>query len=171
VSERWWQQATPLGDVTVVASAPGVVTSLGFGTEVRDRFMGVAPRRDARVAREIDEFFEGVRRAFGVRVDLGEVAAPFRRAVLETVAREVPYGETATYGEIAQLVGHPGAARAVGSAMARNPVQLLIPCHRVVAAHGLGGYGGGTAGLALKQALLDLERRGGRAGRASRRSG
>ncbi len=71
----------------------------------------------------------------------------------------MPYGETATYGEVAEMIGRPGAARAVGSAMARNPVPLVVPCHRVVAANGIGGYGGGDAGIALKRALLDREAR------------
>ena len=77
-----------------------------------------------------------------------------------TVRAEVPYGETVTYGELAELAGRPGAARAVGTAMARNPVPFFVPCHRVVAAGGIGGYGGGAQGVALKRALLDLEARG-----------
>ena len=69
-----------------------------------------------------------------------------QRHVLLTVRAEVPYGETATYGEVAELAGRPGAARAVGTAMSRNPVPFFVPCHRVVAANGIGGYGGGRAG-------------------------
>ena len=82
---------------------------------------------------------------------------PFQVRVLEQ-CRLIPYGEVRTYGWLAARVGKPGAARAVGQAMARNPLPLLIPCHRVVAADGLGGFGGG---LALKARLLDQERRGG----------
>ncbi len=73
--------------------------------------------------------------------------------VLERVAA-IPYGHTLTYGAIARAIGKPGAARAVGAANARNPLPLLIPCHRVVASNGLGGYGGG---LAMKRRLLELE--------------
>lgn len=114
------------------------------------------PERDEAVAAEIDEFFAGTRRAFTARVDLSYVdPAHFGRRVLETLAREVPWGETVTYGELADMAGAPRAARAVGNVMAHNPVQLLIPCHRVVAANGLGGYG--SAGLALKRALLEHE--------------
>jgi methylated-DNA-[protein]-cysteine S-methyltransferase len=66
----------------------------------------------------------------------------------------IPYGETVTYGELAALAGNPRAARAVGGACGRNPVLIIVPCHRVVASHGLGGFGGG---LDLKQRLLHLE--------------
>ena len=86
------------------------------------------------------------------RVDLGRVT-PFRRRVYEALLR-VGRGQTCTYGELAAAAGSAGAARAVGSAMAENPVPLIIPCHRVVAAGGLGGYGGG---LELKRRLLALE--------------
>lgn len=81
----------------------------------------------------------------------------FDHAVWREVAT-IPYGSTATYGEIARRIGRPGAARAVGHANGRNPIPLVIPCHRVVAAGGkLGGYGGG---LPLKRQLLALEQRG-----------
>jgi methylated-DNA-[protein]-cysteine S-methyltransferase len=165
MSGRWWRQPTPLGEITVVTGATGGVIHLAFGA---DRPGEGPPRPLARVARELDEYFAGTRRTFTVGAVLEQVDAPFRRAVLEAVAREVPYGETATYGEVAELVGHPGAARAVGTAMAHNPVQLLVPCHRVVAANGIGGYG--PSGVALKRALLDREQRAvaAPAGRASR---
>ena len=115
----------------------------------------------AQVARQLDEFFAGRRTEFDVAVDLDATElSDFQRHVLVTVRAEVPYGETATYGEVAELAGRPGAARAVGTAMARCPVPLFVPCHRVVAAGGIGGYGGGPQGIALKRALQDLERRG-----------
>ena len=78
---------------------------------------------------------------------------PFQVAVW-TALREVPAGEVVTYGELARRAGYPRAARAVGSAMRANPLPLLIPCHRVVASDGIGGYGGG---LELKRALLAAE--------------
>ncbi len=85
------------------------------------------------------------------------MTGPFRRTVLETLRREVPWGETVTYGELAAMGGRPRAARAVGTAMASNPVPLVIPCHRVVASNGLGGYGGADGRPDLKRALLALE--------------
>jgi methylated-DNA-[protein]-cysteine S-methyltransferase len=75
--------------------------------------------------------------------------------VLDTLVRDVPWGETVTYGELADMVGAPRAARAVGNVMAHNPVPIVIPCHRVVAAGGIGGYG--VAGVETKRSLLALE--------------
>ncbi|HEX6313110.1 MAG TPA: methylated-DNA--[protein]-cysteine S-methyltransferase [Acidimicrobiia bacterium] len=112
------------------------------------------PARDDEIARELDEYFAGARRRFSIPVDLGGVTASFRRRVLETLRGDVGYGETVAYGELAVMAGRPGAARAVGSAMATNPVPILVPCHRVVAADGIGGYGGG---LDRKRALLAIE--------------
>jgi len=104
------------------------------------------------VRRELDEYFEGRRRAFDLRLDLR--VAPFHEAVLHELAR-VPYGRTATYGSLAAKVGRPRAARAVGTVMNRNPIPIVLPCHRVVGANGsLTGYAGG---LHVKRALLELE--------------
>ena len=90
-----------------------------------------------------------------VPLDLGLVP-PFSRRVLSE-ARSIPAGRTETYGSLAAMVGRPGAARAVGQAMARNPVPLLVPCHRVVGAWGcLGGFSG-AGGVVTKQRLLDIE--------------
>jgi methylated-DNA-[protein]-cysteine S-methyltransferase len=114
------------------------------------------PERDDRVARELDEYFTGERRRFTVGTDLTYADADrFGRRVLETLVREVPWGETVTYGELADMAGAPRAARAVGNVMAHNPVPIVIPCHRVVGANGIGGYG--DAGVETKRALLALE--------------
>jgi methylated-DNA-[protein]-cysteine S-methyltransferase len=107
---------------------------------------------DAR--RQLDEYFEGRRHAFELDVDLGLATKTFSRRVLKELAG-VPYGEVTTYGALAARAGHPRAARAVGTVMNRNPIPIVLPCHRVVGASGsLVGYGGG---LARKQALLRLE--------------
>ena len=96
----------------------------------------------------------------GEPVDLADVplelgwCTPFQRDVIDT-ARAVPWGEIVTYGELAALAGYPGAARAVGSVCAQNRFWLIVPCHRVVAAQGIGGYG--SSGTALKERLLELE--------------
>jgi methylated-DNA-[protein]-cysteine S-methyltransferase len=103
--------------------------------------------------RQLDEYFEGRRDAFDLDVDL-RGAAPFARQVLDELAR-VPYGQTTTYGTLAGRVGAPGAARAVGTVMNRNPIPIVLPCHRVIGANGsLTGYGGG---LDVKERLLRLE--------------
>jgi methylated-DNA-[protein]-cysteine S-methyltransferase len=104
------------------------------------------------VRRELDEYFQGRRREFDVPLDLR--VAPFHEAVLHELAR-VPYGRTATYGALAARVGRPRAARAVGAVMNRNPIPIVLPCHRIVGANGsLTGYAGG---LHVKRALLELE--------------
>jgi methylated-DNA-[protein]-cysteine S-methyltransferase len=97
----------------------------------------------------------------GERVDFGDVeldldwCTPFQRAIAETL-RAVPYGETVTYGELAALAGYPNAQRAAGTFCARNRIAILLPCHRVVAASGLGSYG--SLGVGYKRRLLELER-------------
>jgi methylated-DNA-[protein]-cysteine S-methyltransferase len=104
--------------------------------------------------RQLDEYFEGRRRLFDLDVDLGLASKPFSRRVLQELAR-VPYGEVTTYGALAARAGHPRAARAVGTVMNRNPIPIVLPCHRVVGASGsLVGYGGG---LDRKRTLLHLE--------------
>lgn len=112
-------------------------------------------RRLAEQARvELAEYLEGKRTFFTVPVDLTEVPA-FQRNVLEA-ARRIPYGEVRAYGWIAERIKHPGAVRAVGTALGRNPVPLIVPCHRVLRRDG--GVGGYLFGTALKDRLLALER-------------
>lgn len=127
------------------------LASLRFGAE---REEGPDHPLVETVARHLEEYFEGSRRAFDLPLDLDQGTA-FQQRVWRAL-QAIPYGETITYGELAQQVGAPGASRAVGSANGRNPFPLIIPCHRVVAAGGkLGGYSGG--GLEVKQMLLDHE--------------
>jgi methylated-DNA-[protein]-cysteine S-methyltransferase len=103
--------------------------------------------------RELDEYFEGNRRRFDLPLDVA-LLATFNRRVLEELAR-VPYGEVVTYGELAARAARPRAARAVGTVMNRNPLPIVLPCHRVIGANGkLVGYAGG---LARKEQLLRLE--------------
>lgn len=117
--------------------------------------MQMGPEPDAVVAAQLDEYFAGVRRAFTIPLDWG-TAQGFGRNVVDTLARDVPYGETVTYGELADMVGAPRAARAVGNVMAHCPISVVVPCHRVVATgNRLGRYGAG--GSAVKRALLELE--------------
>jgi methylated-DNA-[protein]-cysteine S-methyltransferase len=112
-----------------------------------------APKAVDPVVRELDEYFEGRRQSFDLPVDL-RGRADFSRAVLEKLAR-VPFGEVTTYGALAAQAGRPRAARAVGTVMNRNPIPIVLPCHRVIGASGdLVGYGGG---LDRKRLLLDLE--------------
>jgi methylated-DNA-[protein]-cysteine S-methyltransferase len=112
-----------------------------------------SPRPLDPVRRELDDYFSGRRREFDVPLDLRGVGV-FGRTVLDELAR-VPYGRTTTYGTLAAATGRPQAARAVGSVMNRNPIPIVLPCHRVVGASGsLVGYAGG---LERKEHLLRLE--------------
>ncbi len=115
-------------------------------------------RRDARhpvlrqARRELLEYFAGKRKRFDVALD--PHGTPFQRSVWRSIAK-VAFGRTITYGELAQRAGHPGSARAAGAATGRNPLGIIVPCHRIVGANGsLTGYAGG---LARKRALLELE--------------
>jgi methylated-DNA-[protein]-cysteine S-methyltransferase len=110
-------------------------------------------RRLTEIRRGLADWFHGK----PAELPLGIDATGFTRKVYEIV-RSIPRGETRTYGEVAAAAGAPGGARAVGNALGRNPICLFIPCHRVVASGGLGGFSG-PGGLEQKKALLALERR------------
>ncbi len=154
---RRWTQETPVGRIAVTTTARGV-HEIEYSAEPS----GDDTPADRVVARELDEWFGGGRRDLDVDLDLtGHDLPPLARHVYDVLRKEVPWGETVAYGELAAMVGHPGAARAIGSFMRRNPVPFVIPCHRVIGANGrLGGYGGGltTGGsLAIKRWLLTHE--------------
>ncbi|MBC8571359.1 methylated-DNA--[protein]-cysteine S-methyltransferase [Zongyangia hominis] len=103
-------------------------------------------------ARELDEYFAGERRRFSL--PLAPKGTPFQQKVWAALL-EIPYGETRTYGQIAAAIGQPTACRAVGMANNKNPIAIVVPCHRVVGANGsLTGYAGG---LSVKEKLLQLE--------------
>jgi methylated-DNA-[protein]-cysteine S-methyltransferase len=153
---------TPIGPLLVAATDRGLCR-VSFDPEPEREAESLARSYGLRVLRasrpvdtarrELDEYFAGRRHSFDLTTDL-RIEAPFRSAVLEELAR-VPYGATTTYGELARRAGRPRAARAVGVVMNRNPIPIVLPCHRVVGANGaLVGYGGG---LDRKEALLRLE--------------
>ncbi len=113
-----------------------------------------ASRSSNSLAERMAAYFAGERVSFeDVLIDLGW-CTPFQRAVAEAL-RAVPYGETVTYGELAALAGHPNAQRAAGTFCAHNRLPLILPCHRVVAAGGIGSYG--SLGIEYKRRLLELE--------------
>ncbi len=101
--------------------------------------------------RQILEYLDGKRQAFDLPFALS--GTPFQLSIWNA-ARLVPYGETITYGELARLSGSPRAARAVGNALGANPLPLIVPCHRIVAAGGIGGF---SFGVDIKRSLLRLE--------------
>ncbi|MGH3762275.1 methylated-DNA--[protein]-cysteine S-methyltransferase [Actinophytocola sp.] len=145
--------ATPAGLVRVVYATSGHDAALAdLAGRVSPRILHAPARLDA-VARQLEEYFTGRRRAFDVPLDL-RLASGFRRSVLAHLA-EIGYGRTESYAQVATAAGSPRAVRAVGTACATNPVPVVLPCHRVVRADGSsGGYVGGTA---AKQTLLSLE--------------
>ena len=153
---------SPVGDLLVAASDRGVA-SIWFDPDPADDLERLAriggprvlrsPRSVDDARRELDEYFAGKRRSFDLPLDL-RALPPFTVEVLDALAR-VPYGETTTYGALAQKVGHPRAARAVGTVMNRNRIPIVLPCHRVVGSSGnLTGYAGG---LDRTITLLELE--------------
>jgi methylated-DNA-[protein]-cysteine S-methyltransferase len=152
----WSTYESPLGLLTLVAGPRGLraISFPGGGAPFEERDEGT---RDlgafAEVTGQLDEYFSGVRRTFDVTLDLDQ-GTPFARSVWAEIAR-IPYGSTTSYGAIARAVGRLDRVRAVGSAVGRTPVPIIVPCHRVVGTTGdLVGYGGG---LARKLALLELE--------------
>jgi methylated-DNA-[protein]-cysteine S-methyltransferase len=149
--------ATPAGLVRVAFAneSPEAVLD-DLAARVSPRLLEAPARLDA-VRRELDEYFAGRRVDFDLALDWA-LTRGFRRAVLAATAR-IPYGRTETYRAVATAAGSPGAVRAAGSALATNPIPIVVPCHRVLRTDGgLGGYRGG---LELKDALLRLEAHGG----------
>ena len=168
----------PWGVIHVAATAAGIVAvdlaaeTPRFVDDLARRLHGtVLPAEDGEVpeewratldeaTREIGEYFARNRQTFELPIDLR--VSDWDRLVLTGAAR-LQYGETAAYGELAGRIGRPGAAQAVGGAMGRNPVPILIPCHRIIGANrSIGGYGGYTysdrqAALAIKRTLLAIE--------------
>jgi len=153
---------TPIGTLLVAGTERGLcriafdpeperevdLLARAFGLRVLRSRRPIDPAR-----RELDEYFEGKRQRFDLAVDIA-LLADFNRRVLRELAR-VPYGEVVTYGELAARAARPRAARAVGTVMNRNPLPIVLPCHRVIGANGkLVGYGGG---LERKEQLLRLE--------------
>jgi len=143
--------STPLGELIVVASPSGVVATAfdddGYDVELErleDTVGGAIDRRGHGLAfteREIDRYFRGTLRTFSTQVDLALVSPGFPRRVLEETAR-IPFGELVTYGDVAAAAGVPRGGRAAGNALNRCPIELFVPCHRVVHASGsIRGYG------------------------------
>lgn len=142
---------TPIGGMVLRADEAGLCGA--------DLCTGSGPVPDAlpcalleQAARELDEYFAGTRRCFSV--PLHPTGTPFEHRIWQALCR-IPYGETRSYAELAAMAGHPGACRAAGSAIGRNPLLVFVPCHRVIRSDGsLGGF---RAGLDVKKCLLALE--------------
>lgn len=155
---------TPVGSLLLAATEKGLVR-VAYDSENHDKVLDAiaarlgprilrAPRRLDTAAREIGEYFAGLRTGFDLPLDFS-LSSGFRQTVQRHLSR-IAYGHTESYKEVARIVGNPRAVRAVGSACATNPLPVVVPCHRVLRTDGtLGGYIGG---LAAKTTLLRLER-------------
>ncbi|MEV0274137.1 methylated-DNA--[protein]-cysteine S-methyltransferase [Hamadaea sp. NPDC050747] len=159
----WLSVPTPLVPLTVAATGDGLacVSFDGSGAAQRSlaRHGGVRPAAAsdllvAEAARQISEWAAGDRQDFDLPVDWSLTSGPQQR-VLRTLYETVPFGSTITYGDLAERSGLPdGSARLVGQIMGSNPIPVVVPCHRVLASDGLGGYG---PGIELKRRILVLE--------------
>ncbi len=159
---EWDQVESPLG-LIFVAISPHGLCSVDFGVSQAAFLERLDPqgciRQNpvalARITGQLREYLAGQRSTFDVPLDLSRLT-PFHQSVLQAI-RSIPAGTVRTYGQVAQMIGKPQAGRAVGQALGRNPLPIIIPCHRVVAGDGsLGGYSGG-GGLTSKKWLLHLE--------------
>ncbi len=156
------EMSTPVGELFVAATQMGLVrisfllNESGFVSDLRARLNAEvvkSPDDVAGIVEQLNEYFSGKRSKFDVSIDL-TLATPFQRRVLEA-ANQVPAGRVTTYGELARRIGQPRASRAVGNALGRNPVPIVIPCHRILREGG--GLGGYTGGLHIKKKLLEIE--------------
>lgn len=160
---RYGFMETPVGDVLLAASDDGVVEVSYLGNsgayeplrEIERRGYLVYERQDhvRPVVDQLSEYFAHDRRTFNLAVDLNGVS-DFTRSVLEATHR-IPYGKVRTYGDVASEIGKPKASRAVGNALGRNPIPVIIPCHRVILSSGAMGWY--TGGPEIKRALLGIE--------------
>jgi methylated-DNA-[protein]-cysteine S-methyltransferase len=152
MTELFWQSVpTPLG-VFVVGGTAEVICAVKFPTSAApERPAAPAPALLITAATQLNELLSGQRQH--IDLPLASRGTEFQQRIWCAI-EEIPFGQTATYGQLASAIGAPRAARAVGAACGANPIPILRPCHRVVAANGLGGFAGG---LDLKRALLDLE--------------
>lgn len=133
---------TPVGLLTITASPAGV-REITFGHRPTIKGSPAAERISAEALSQLERYFAGELSEFDLPLDLEEVT-PFQRSVLKQL-NAVPWGETRSYGELAAAVGRPKAARAIGGALNRNPIAVVLPCHRVVGSNGsLTGFAGGT---------------------------
>jgi len=146
---------SPVGDLTLLATDNalcGVYLPEHRHRPAESMFGEFDPAGFDETRRQLDEYFTGTRRKFDLPIH--PAGTPFQRTVWSALLT-VPYGETRSYGELAGMISRPGAARAVGLANGKNPLSIIVPCHRVVGANGaLVGYGGGVD---CKRYLLELE--------------
>lgn len=138
----------PFANLEILGDESGIYT-INFS----DKFLNLKPKDDnlTLCLDELDRYFKGKLRNFSVKLNL--TGTKFEREIYQTLLK-IPYGKTLSYKEVAEISGHKNAYRAVGNANAKNKIPIIVPCHRVVATNGLGGYFGG---ISVKKFLLNLE--------------
>lgn len=151
--------STPIGVIEVLATSAGLYQVNLLGPRSQATSLHMTDLHESELTRltlqQLQEYFSGKRREFDLPIDWNHYR-PFQKEAL-TQAMKIPFGQVVTYGELAKRMGNPAASRAIGGAMAHNPVCIVIPCHRVVASDGhLTGYSAAD-GLRSKQWLLELE--------------
>jgi len=156
--------SSPVGELKLVASEKGLVAILWENDNPRRVLLGEM-KNDVRqpilleTERQLKEYFEGKRQEFSIPLDMRGTA--FQKNVWEALLA-IPFGETRSYGQLAKQLGRPSAARAVGGASGRNPLSIVVPCHRVIGASGeLTGFAGG---IGAKERLLKIESQNARSG-------
>jgi len=161
VDVAWTAHDSPVGPLVLAATTQGLVTIsyqdadqvlATLAARVSPRVLAYPARLD-RARRQLDDYFGGTRQAFDLDLDW-RLMTPFQESVMRAV-HDVPFGRVATYQQVAASIGRPTASRAAGGANARNPLAIVVPCHRVIGSDGsLTGYGGG---MERKEFLLHLE--------------
>ena len=152
MSEAYWDQIkTALGTLSIGVDGNGSITRLVFGSK---RMPGQrSAKRCYHIRNQLKEYLAGTRTQFDLTLNFSGTV--FQRSVWQGLT-EIPYGVVHGYRDLARNIGYPGAARAVGQANGANPIPIIIPCHRIIAADGsIGGFSGG---LSIKRALLAVER-------------
>ena len=149
---NFWTYNFPIGEISIADDEKGICEISLNSAYVDNSYIKKETPLIKQAEKELREYFEGTRKVFTVPLSLK--GTPFQMKVWEEL-RKIPYGETLSYGQIAENVGNPKAARAVGMANNKNPIMIIVPCHRVIGKNGkLVGYAGGVD---IKEKLLKIE--------------
>lgn len=153
IDKQFYKYSSPIGEL-IYACKNNKLVSIGLnkGNEENKEPIGIENDFSKKVSKELDEYFEGKRKTFDI--ELAPEGTDFQKKVWSELLK-IPYGETCTYKDIATAIGNPNASRAVGGANNKNPIPIIVPCHRVIGANkSLVGY---AYGLEVKKYLLNLE--------------
>jgi len=150
-NDKYYTYTSPFGNIIIVSNG-NAITNITLESKINPQCKKEADVLTDKAAGQLEEYFAGKRREFDLPLD--PCGSDFQRKVWQAL-ENIPYGQTKSYKQIAQIIDNPKACRAVGLANNKNPIWIMIPCHRVIGSDGkLVGYGGG---LAMKQRLLEIE--------------